>query len=97
MGIGMTLHEDLRYDRLTGRPLTTGFYYDRIPTHHDVPDVEVVFIESDDGYGPYGAKSVGESGKALAPAAIANAVFNAIGRRMKDLPITRDKIFGALA
>ena len=97
MGIGMTLHEDLRYDRQTGRPLTTGFYYDRIPTHHDVPDVEVVFIESDDGYGPYGAKSVGESGKALAPAAIANAVFNAIGRRMKDLPITRDRILGALA
>jgi CO/xanthine dehydrogenase Mo-binding subunit len=97
MGIGMTLHEDLRYDRPTGRPLTTGFYYDRIPTHHDVPDVEVEFIETDDGFGPYGAKSVGESGKALAPAAIANAVFNAIGRRMKDLPITRDRILGALA
>ena len=62
-----------------------------------MPDVEVEFIETDDGFGPYGAKSVGESGKALAPAAIANAVFNAIGRRMKDLPITRDKILGALA
>ncbi len=97
MGIGMALHEDLRYDRLTGRPLTTGFYFDRIPTHHDVPEVEVEFIETDDGFGPYGAKSVGESGKALAPAAIANAVFNAIGRRMKDLPITRDRILGALA
>jgi xanthine dehydrogenase YagR molybdenum-binding subunit len=97
MGIGMTLHEDLRYDRQTGRPLTTGFYYDRIPTHQDVPEVEVVFLETDDGFGPYGAKSVGESGKALAPAAIANAVFNAIGHRMKDLPITRDRILGALA
>ena len=97
MGIGMALHEDLRYDRQTGRPLTTGFYYDRIPTHRDVPDIEVVFIESDDGLGPYGAKSVGESGKALSPAAIANAVSNAIGRRMKDLPITRDRILGALA
>jgi putative selenate reductase molybdopterin-binding subunit len=97
MGIGMTLHEDLRYDRQSGHPLTTGFYYDRIPTHHDVPDVEVEFVETDDGFGPYGAKSVGESGKALAPAAIANAVFNAIGHRMKDLPITRDRILGALA
>ncbi len=97
MGIGMALHEDLRYDRPTGHPLTTGFYYDRIPTHRDTPEVEVVFIETDDGYGPYGAKSVGESGKALSPAAIANAVFNAIGRRMKDLPITRDRILGALA
>ena len=84
-------------DEQTGRPLTTGFYYDRIPTHRDVPDIEVVFIESDDGLGPYGAKSVGESGKALSPAAIANAVSNAIGRRMKDLPITRDRILGALA
>ena len=51
-----------------------------------------MFIESDDGYGPYGAKSIGESSKVPAPAAVANAVFNAIGVRMKDLPITRDKM-----
>ena len=57
----------------------------------------MIFIESDDGYGPYGAKSIGESSKVPAVAAVANAVFNAIGRRMKDLPITRDKILGALA
>ena len=57
----------------------------------------MMFIESDDGYGPYGAKSIGESSKVPAVAAVANAVFNAIGRRMKDLPITRDKILGALA
>ena len=56
-----------------------------------------IFIETDDGYGPFGAKSMGESSKVPAPAAVANAVFNAIGRRMKDLPITRDKILGALA
>ncbi|PYR47254.1 MAG: hypothetical protein DMF89_19415 [Acidobacteria bacterium] len=96
-GIGMALHEDLIYDRRTGRPLTAGFYYDRIPTHRDAPEVEVLFIESDDGYGAYGSKSLGESGKAPAPAAIANAIFNATGHRFKDLPITRDKIVGALA
>jgi CO/xanthine dehydrogenase Mo-binding subunit len=66
-------------------------------THRDAPEIEVIFIESDDGYGPYGAKSIGESSKVPAVAAVANAVFNAIGRRMKDLPITRDKILGALA
>ena len=55
-----------------------------------------MFIETDDGYGPFGAKSMGEAGKVPSPAAVANAVFNAIGRRMKDLPITRDKILGAL-
>lgn len=97
MGIGMALHEDLVYDRRTGAPLTAGFYGARLMTHRDTPEIDVLFIESDDGYGPYGAKSMGESGKVPAVAAVANAVFNAIGRRMKDLPITRDKILGALA
>jgi xanthine dehydrogenase YagR molybdenum-binding subunit len=97
MGIGMALHEDLVYDRRSGQPLTAGFYGARLMTHRDAPEIEVIFIESDDGYGPYGAKSIGESSKVPAVAAVANAVFNALGRRMKDLPITRDKILGALA
>ena len=96
-GIGMALHENLLYDTRTGQPLTPGYYFDRIPTHRDAPPIEVTFIESDDGLGPYGAKSMGESGIILSPGAIGNAIFNAIGRRMKDLPITRDKILGALA
>jgi xanthine dehydrogenase molybdenum-binding subunit len=96
MGIGMALHENMVYDAGTGRPLVTGYYFDRVPTHRDVPDVEVTFIENDDGWGPYGAKSIGESGMIQTPAAISNAIFNAIGRRMKDLPITRDKILAAL-
>ena len=97
MGIGMALHEDLLYDRRNGQPLTAGFYGARLMTHRDAPEIEVIFIESDDGYGPYGAKSIGESSKVPAVAAVANSVFNAIGRRMKELPITRDKILGALA
>jgi CO/xanthine dehydrogenase Mo-binding subunit len=96
MGIGMSLHENMIYDLRTGHPLVTGYYFDRVPTHLDVPDVQVEFIEADDGYGPYGAKSVGESGMIQTPAAVSNAIFNAIGRRIKDLPITRDKIIGAL-
>jgi CO/xanthine dehydrogenase Mo-binding subunit len=96
-GIGMALHEELLYDRRSGQPLTAGYYGSRIPTHRDAPEIEVIFIETDDGFGPYGAKSVGESGIILSPAAVANAVANAIGRRMKDLPITRDRILGALA
>jgi xanthine dehydrogenase YagR molybdenum-binding subunit len=97
MGIGMALHEDLIYDRASGVPLTAGYYGARILTHRDVPEIETIFIESDDGYGPYGAKSMGESSKVPAVAAVANAVYNAIGKRMKDLPITKDKIIGALA
>jgi len=96
-GIGMALHENLLYDSRNGQPLTPGYYFDRIPTHRDAPPIEVTFIENDDGYGPWGAKSIGESGIILSPGAVGNAIFNAIGRRMKDLPITRDKILGALA
>jgi xanthine dehydrogenase YagR molybdenum-binding subunit len=95
MGIGMALHEDLLYDRRSGSPLTAGYYGARVLTHRDAPDVEVVFIESDDGLGPFGAKSMGESSKVPAPAAVANAVFNATGHRFKDLPITRDKILAS--
>ncbi|HYK62291.1 MAG TPA: molybdopterin-dependent oxidoreductase [Bryobacteraceae bacterium] len=92
MGIGMALHEELRYDPRSGQPLTAGYYGHRVMTHRDAPDIEVIFIESDDGYGPFGAKSMGESSKVPAVAAVGNAVFNALGRRVNDLPITRDKI-----
>jgi xanthine dehydrogenase YagR molybdenum-binding subunit len=97
MGIGMALHENLVYDRRSGRPLSAGYYGARVATHRDAPEIEIIFIESDDGLGPFGAKSMGESSKVPAPAAVANAVFNAIGVRMKDLPITRDKIVASLA
>jgi xanthine dehydrogenase YagR molybdenum-binding subunit len=96
-GIGMALHEDLLYDRRTGQPLTSGFYGTRIMTHLDAPEIEVMFIESDDGYGPFGAKCIGEAGIVHAVAAVGNGVFNAMGHRIKDLPITRDKILGAMA
>ena len=92
MGIGMALHEDLLYDGRSGVPLNAGYYGARILTHRDAPDIDVVFIESNDGYGPFGAKSMGEASKVPAVAAVGNAVFNALGRRMKELPITRDKI-----
>ena len=92
MGIGMALHEELHYDPRSGQALTAGYYGQRVATHMDAPDVEVIFIESDDGYGPFGAKSIGEAGKLPAVAAIGNAIFNATGRRMRDLPIRRDRL-----
>ncbi len=95
-GIGQALHEDLLYDPASGQPLTTGYYRARHLTHLDVPHIDVSFIEVDDGYGPFGAKTVGESGIIPAPAAVANAIFNATGKRMTSLPITRDKILGAM-
>ena len=95
-GIGQALHEDLLYDPASGHPLTTGYYRARHLTHRDAPTIDVHFLEVDDGYGPFGAKTVGESGIILAPAAVANAIFNATGTRMTSLPITRDKLLGAL-
>lgn len=96
-GIGQALHENLLYDPASGQPLTTGYYWARHLTHADAPTIDVQFLEVDDGYGPFGAKTVGESGIILAPAAVANAIFNATGKRMTSLPITRDKLLGALA
>ena len=96
-GVGQALHEDLLYDPRNGHPLTAGYYGARHLTHMDVPEIEVTFIETDDGFGPYGAKTVGEAGIILGPAAVANAIFNTIGHRMKDLPITRERILEALA
>jgi len=97
MGIGMALHEDLVYDARSGTALNAGYYGDRVLTHRDAPQIDVIFIESDDGYGPFGAKSMGEASKIPAVAAVANAIFNATGRRMKDLPITRDRVVGVTA
>jgi xanthine dehydrogenase YagR molybdenum-binding subunit len=96
-GIGQALLENTIYDPASGFPLTSGYYGGRLATHADVPEIEVTFIEVDDGYGPFGAKTAGESGIILSPAAVANAVSNAIGHRMKDLPITRDKILEVIA
>ncbi|MDP6536101.1 MAG: xanthine dehydrogenase family protein molybdopterin-binding subunit [Gammaproteobacteria bacterium] len=96
-GIGQALHENLLYDDTSGQPLTPGYYRARHLTHQDIPEIEVTFIEVDDGYGPFGAKTAGESGIILAPAAVANAVANATGKRMASLPITRDKILGETA
>ena len=97
MGIGMALHEELLYDARSGQALTAGYYGHRVLTHRDAPEIEVIFLESDDGYGAFGSKSMGESSKVPAVAAVGNAIFNAIGRRMKDLPITRSRILGAVS
>jgi xanthine dehydrogenase molybdenum-binding subunit len=96
-GIGMALHEELLYDKRAGSPLTAGYYGARVMTHLDAPEIEVLWIETDDPYGPFGAKTLGEPTIIPTVAAVGNAVANAIGRRVRDLPITRDKILGVLA
>ena len=97
MGIGMALHEELIYDRITGAPVNPGYYGAKVMTHLDTPEVEVRFIEPDDAFGPYGAKNVGEPPVIPVVAAIGNAVFNATGRRIRELPMTRSRMLEVLA
>ncbi len=97
MGIGMALHEELLYDKAHGVPINTGYYGARVMTHLDTPVIDVMFVEPDDAYGPYGAKSIGESSIVPSVAAVANAIFNATGKRIKNLPITREKLLEVLA
>ena len=97
IGIGMALHEELLYDRATGVPVNPGYYGARVMTHLDTPDIEVHFVEPEDAYGPYGAKAIGEPPVIPVVAAIGNAIFNATGRRVKELPFSRDRILEVLA
>jgi CO/xanthine dehydrogenase Mo-binding subunit len=94
-GIGMAFSEELITDRLTGIPVNPNYRDAKVPTHLEAPEVEVIFVEHPDPYGPFGGKVVGEPPITPAVAAIANAIFNATGRRIKELPITPDKILQA--
>jgi xanthine dehydrogenase molybdenum-binding subunit len=94
-GIGMAFTEELITDRLTGIPINPNYRDAKVPTHLEAPEVEVIFIEHPDPFGPFGGKVVGEPPITPAVATIANAIFNATGRRIKVLPITPDKILQA--
>ena len=93
----MALHEELLYDPTHGVPLNAGYYGARVMTHLDTPEIGVLFVETEDQYGPFGAKSIGESSIIPSVGAVANAIFNATGKRIKDLPITREKLLEVLA
>jgi xanthine dehydrogenase YagR molybdenum-binding subunit len=94
MGIGMALHEETLADHDLGRFMTHNFADYHIPVNADVQDIDVIFVdERDDIINPLGVKGVGEIGIVGTAAAIANAVFHATGKRVRDLPITLDKVF----
>lgn len=94
-GIGMTLYEQVKSDE-KGRLLTNNYLTYKIPTRTEVKKINVEFADSYEPSGPYGAKSVGEIGIDTPPAAIANAIYNAVGVRVKSLPITPEKLYMAM-
>lgn len=91
-GIGMALLEETVTDPATGRIANATFGDYLIPVNADVPDLDVTFVGEADRFNPVGVKGVGEVGLVGAAPAIANAVFHATGRRIRDLPLTLDKL-----
>jgi CO/xanthine dehydrogenase Mo-binding subunit len=94
MGVGYGLMEEVVVDR--GVNLSTSFAAYLIPTALDVPDVEPLILESGDGKGPFGARGIGEPPVAPPAAAIANALEDAVGVRITELPITPERVARAL-
>ena len=94
MGLGFTLYEDLLHEN--GKTVNPFFLSYKIPTTLDMVPLETHLVEAPFEQGPFGAKAVGEAASVTTAPAIANAIANAIGVRIKDLPITPDKILEAL-
>ena len=92
-GIGMALHEETLLDHNLGRIMNANIAEYHVPVNADVHDIEVIFVdEPDDIVNPLGIKGLGEIGIVGVAAAIANAIYHATGKRVRDLPITLDKL-----
>ena len=92
-GIGMALEEATEVDHRFGRIMNPNLQHYHVPVNADIHEIETIFIEEDDKIvNPLGVKGMGELGMVGIPAAIANAVFHATGKRIRELPITPDKL-----
>jgi xanthine dehydrogenase YagR molybdenum-binding subunit len=92
-GIGMALHEETVFDHRFGRIMNANIAEYHVPVNADVHDIKVIFVdEPDTMVNPMGIKGLGEIGIVGVAAAIANAIYHATGKRVRDLPITLDKL-----
>lgn len=92
-GIGMALHEETLIDHRFGRIINANIAEYHVPVNADVHDIKVIFVdEPDETINPLGVKGLGEIGIVGVAAAIANAIYHATGKRVRDLPITLDKL-----
>jgi xanthine dehydrogenase YagR molybdenum-binding subunit len=92
MGLGLALTEETLFDERNGRIMNPTLADYHIPSHLDVPKIDVMWTDIPDPRSPLGARGIGEIGITGVAAAVANAVFNATGKRIRDLPITLDKL-----
>jgi xanthine dehydrogenase YagR molybdenum-binding subunit len=92
MGLGLALMEDTNFDERTARIMNPSLSEYHVPVHLDVPEIELIWNDIPDPYAPAGARGIGEIGITGVAAAVANAVYDATGRRIRDLPITLDKL-----
>jgi xanthine dehydrogenase YagR molybdenum-binding subunit len=94
-GIGMALHEESVVDHRHGRIINHNFAEYHVPVNADIHDIEVIFVEERESHlNPLGVKGVGEIGIVGTAGAVANAAYHATGVRVRDLPITIDKLLG---
>jgi xanthine dehydrogenase YagR molybdenum-binding subunit len=93
MGLGLALMEKTQFDARTGRIMNPSLAEYHVPVHLDVPEIEIMWTNEADPRTPMGARGIGEIGITGVGAAVANAVYNATGKRVRDLPITLDKVF----
>ena len=94
MGLGYALTEELLVNE--GRVANPNFHDYRLFTAADMPEIETIIVETDDPQGPFGAKGVGEMGGKPTAAAIANAIYDAVGVRLTRLPMTPERVLKAL-
>ncbi|MDP3766654.1 MAG: molybdopterin-dependent oxidoreductase, partial [Dehalococcoidia bacterium] len=95
MGLGHTLFEAIRYE--DGQILNPNLIDYRVPLFTDLPeDFTAILVENGDGPGPYGAKGMGEGGIVGVSPAVANALARATGVRVRDLPLTPERVWRAL-
>ncbi len=95
-GLGYALMEDMVVDPISGRTMNPNFVDYKLFTAEDMPEMQVDFIESGDKIGPFGAKGVAEDSVCPTAPAILNAIYNATGVRIKDLPASAEKILAGL-
>ena len=95
--LGFTLSEEMLTDPKSGVTLNASFLEHKSPTVQEYPPIEVVFADVVDPIGPYGAKALGEPPSVGVAPAVVNAIYDAVGVRITDLPVTPDKVLNALS